>query len=97
MTRFNGSLKAEESFRKWEEERKEKRNKYWLMLRRAQNDYIKLTQQAALEVNTGIEAFYYYLQQNYGLKVEIIDGHIAGDYIITDEKKYTMFLLKYGS
>lgn len=96
MTRFNGSLQAEESFRRWEAERKQKRNSYWAMLRKANADYIKLTEQAAIEYELGEGAFYYYLQHNYGLKVELIDGKIAGEYHIVDEKKYLLFLLKYG-
>ena len=97
MTRFNETLLAEESFRKWEEERKEKRNRYWSMLRRARQDWLRLTEQAAIEYDLGESAFYYYLQQNYGLKVELIDGKIAGDYTVVDDKKYMIFLLKYGS
>lgn len=97
MTRFSGSLLAEESFRNWEQERKVRRDKYWQMLRSAKNDFIKLTEQASLEYEIGEDAFYYYLKQNYGLQVELIDGKIAGEYNIVDEKKYLMFLLKFGS
>lgn len=97
MTRFSGTLLAEESFHRWEEERKAKRNKYWQMLRSAKNDFLKLTDQASIEYDIGEGAFYYYLQQNYGLKVELIDGKISGEYTIVDDKKYTIFLLKFGS
>jgi hypothetical protein len=77
-------------------EYKKKRNHYWSMLRSARQDFIVLTDQAALEYEMGDDAFYYYLEQNYGLRVELIDGKIAGDYHIVDEKKYLLFLLKYG-
>jgi hypothetical protein len=77
-------------------EYRKKRNQYWNMIRSAKRDFIVLTDQAALEYELGDEAFYYYLRQNYGLQVELIDGKIAGDYNIVDEKKYLLFLLKYG-
>lgn len=78
------------------QEHRKKRNQYWSMLRRAKLDFIKLTDQACIEYEIGEDAFYYYLRQNYGLQVELIDGQIAGDYIIVDEQKYLLFLLKYG-
>lgn len=78
-------------------ERKDKRNRYWSMLRQAKLDFIKLTEQASIEYEIGDSAFYYYLQQNYGLQVEVIDGKIAGEYAVVDEKKYLLFLMKFGS
>jgi len=81
--------KALQEFRK-------KRNRYWTMLRRAKLDFIKLTDQACIEYEIGDDAFFYYLQHNYGLRVELIDGNIAGEYVIVDEQKYLLFLLKYG-
>lgn len=77
---------------------KERRDQYWKMLYAARSDFMKLTDQAANEFNDGDQgAFYYYLQRQYGLKMELIDGKITANYVITDEKKYTMFLLKYAS
>lgn len=96
MSRFTGAMEVEKSFREWEEDRKRNRNKYWAMLRKANADYLKLTEQASIEYELGQGAFYYYLQQNYGLKVELIDGKIAGDYHVVDEQKYLLFVLKYG-
>ena len=96
MTRFSGSLQAEESFRRWEAERKQKRNSYWAMLRKANADYLKLTNQAGIKNEIGMSGFYYYLQQTYGLKVELIDGRSGGEHAIVDEKKHLLFLLKYG-
>ena len=96
MSRFGGSLQAEESFRKWDQERKLNRNRYWGMLRKAKDDFIKLTEQASIEHEMGEGAFYYYLQQNYGLKVELIDGKIGGEHAVVDEQKYLLFILKYG-
>lgn len=78
------------------QEQRKKRNQYWSMLRRAKVDFIKLTDQAGEYYPDEEGAFYYYLRQNYGLQVELIDGQIAGDYSIVDEKKYLLFLLKFG-
>lgn len=78
------------------QEQRKKRNQYWSMLRRAKLDFINLTDQACIEYEIGDEAFFYYLRQNYGLHVELIDGKIAGEYAIVDEKKYLLFLLKFG-
>ncbi len=78
------------------QQQRKKRDQYWSMLRRAKTDFIKLTDQACLEYEIGEDAFYYYLRQNYGLQVELIDGKIAGDYVIVDEQKYLLFLLKFG-
>mgnify|MGYP003351361080 CR=1 FL=1 len=78
------------------QEQRKKRNQYWSMLRRARADFIKLTEQASVEYDLGEDAFYYYLKQNFGLQVELIDGNIAGEGRVVDEKKYLLFLLKYG-
>ena len=80
----------------WEQERKTKRYRYWAMLKRAKLDFIELTEQASVEYEMGDGAFYHYLEKTYGLKVELIDGKIAGEYAVVDEKKYLLFLLKYG-
>lgn len=78
------------------QEQRKKRNQYWSMLRRAKADFIKLTDQASIEYEMGDNAFYYYLKQNFGLQVELIDSSIAGDYNVVNEQKYLLFLLKYG-
>lgn len=77
-------------------ENREKRYQYWQMLRRAHNDYIELTEQAGIKSEMGSGAFEYYLKQTYGIHMELIDGNITANYVILDEKKYTMFLLKYA-
>lgn len=97
MSGFLTMNTLEQNFHDWDRKRIERRNNYWKMIRQAKSDWLKLTDQAALEYELGEGAFYYYLQQNYGLKMELIDGKIGGQYEVVDEKKYTMFLLKYGS
>ena len=36
-----------------------------------------------------------YIEANYGIKMNIVDGNITDGYRIMDEKKYLIFLLKY--
>lgn len=84
------------AFEDWERERKSKRYQYWKMLRSAKNEFLDLTGQENTEYDILDGAFYYYLERNYGLRVELIDGQIAGEYSVIDEKKYLLFLLKFG-
>ena len=86
----------EQNYHTWEQERRDKRDKYWSMIKAARADYMNLMNEAQAEYDTDAGAFYYYLQQNYGLKMELIDGKITSNYTIVDEKKYSMFLLKYA-
>ena len=81
---------------KWEVERHRKRNEYWLMLKRARNEYYDLTENVH-EVTITESDFYYYMQHNYGVKVNLVDGKIDASYQITDEKKHMLFIMKYSS
>lgn len=85
------------AFEDWERERKTKRYRYWSMLRSAKEEFLDLTGEESTEYDILDGAFYYYLERNYGLRVELIDGSIAGEYSIIDEKKYLLFLMKFGS
>ena len=76
---------------------KEKRDQYWQMLYRARQDFLKLMNIAGIDIEIDMGGFGYFLKEKYGFQPELIDGSISANYIITDEKKYTMFLLKYGS
>jgi hypothetical protein len=88
---------ATRAFDEWDRERKTKRYRYWKMLRSAKDEFIKLTQQDAEESNTDSGAFFYYLKQTYGLQIETVDGNIGAEYAVVDEKKYLLFLMKFGS
>jgi hypothetical protein len=79
------------------EEERRKRDGYWRMLYKARREFTNLTQQAAAEYDTDPSKFFYYLKQNYGLHVVTVDGKITGDYTVIDEKKYLLFLMKFGS
>ena len=79
------------------QEQRRKRDQYWKMLYNARQEYLKLTDQEAAEFNINTSAFFYYLKQHYGLQVETVDGKITGEYTVIDEKKYLLFLMKFGS
>ena len=69
------------------------KNKYdfWSALKKARVDY--LTDTSTVE----FDAFDFetYLEVNYGIKLTLFDNNITDKYVITDEKKYLIFLLKY--
>jgi len=78
------------------QEQRKKRDRYWSMLRSAKNEFYRLVGQSGMADYMDEGAFFYYLRQNYGLQVELIDGKIAGEYAVVDEKKYLLFLIKFG-
>jgi hypothetical protein len=81
-----------EADRSLAEDRK-KRDQYWRMLRSARHDFV-----GTGNSNTDPYAFSHYLQQNYGLRPELdAYSNYSNEYTVIDEKKYLLFLLKYGS
>lgn len=36
-----------------------------------------------------------YIEANYGIKMQIVNGNITDGYKVMDEKKYIIFLLKF--
>jgi hypothetical protein len=76
------------------QEYKRKRNEHWLRMRRARAQFLEDI--AAANCSSTFD-FWQYLDVNYGLvpnKDE--DGNITEGYTVTDEKLYTLFLLKFG-
>jgi len=61
-----------------------KRNEYWRRIRAACQD-----------LPEGIEP-HRWLEQKWGIKPIMEHGLISDDYYIVDDKKYLMFLLKFG-
>lgn len=84
------------AFESWERERRSKQYRYWSMLRSAKDEFYRLVAQEGIADLMDDGSFYYFLQQNYGLRIELIDGNIAGEYHIVDEKKYLLFLMKFS-
>jgi hypothetical protein len=54
---------------------------------------------AAVPVGQGFLTFEDYIREYYGIKLTIDSstGGVNLDYVVVDQKKYTVFLLKFGS
>ena len=92
---YTGGLTFQEQAAELMEERR-KRHYYWAMLRQANDDFKKIV--SPKKYGSNVYAFSYYLQDIYGLRPELDgSGNYTGDYTILDEKKYLLFLLKYGT
>ena len=66
----------------------------FLRLQRVKNEYDELA--AAVPVGQGFLTFYDYVREYYGIKITMDGDNISLDYAIVDERKYTVFLLKFG-
>jgi hypothetical protein len=67
-----------------------KKYEYWQKLRLAQHDYAKSTG------NPSTDDFCKWMQDRWGLAIEIVDGGYSPYYNIIDENKYLLFKIKYG-
>jgi len=67
---------------------------HFLRLQRVKNEYDELA--AAVPVGQGFLTFYDYVKEYYGVKLAFDGKDVSLDYIVVDEKKYTVFLLKFG-
>ena len=76
------------------QEFRRKRNEHWLRMRKAKEQF--LDDVAAADCSSTFD-FWKYLEVNYGLIPDRDnDGNIAEGYTVTNEKLYTLFLLKFG-
>lgn len=68
-----------------------KRWDYWSALKKIRKEYMEDT------ANLEFDAFDFedYIEANYGIKMNIVNGNITDGYKVMDEKKYIIFLLKY--
>lgn len=65
---------------------KRKRDEHWARLRRAW-----------VECPSDYRQRYEWLEEKWGLRVHLsVDGMITDDYTVVDEKKYLIYLLKFG-
>lgn len=64
---------------------------YWSALKKIRKEYMEDT------ANGEFDAFDFedYIEANYGIKMNIVNGNITDGYKVMDEKKYIIFLLKY--
>lgn len=67
---------------------------HFLRLQKVKNEYDELAR--AVPVGQGFLTFYDYVKEYYGIKMVFDGDSITLDYSIIDDKKYTVFLLKFG-
>lgn len=74
-------------------EQRKKRWDYWAALKLIRKEYMQ--DMANLDGQFDAFDFEDYIEANYGIKMNIVDGNITDGYKVIDEKKYLIFLLKY--
>jgi hypothetical protein len=67
---------------------------HFLRLQRVKNEYDALAQD--VPIGQGFLTFYDYVKEYYGVKLMYDGDDVSLSYDVIDEKKYTMFLLKFG-
>jgi hypothetical protein len=67
---------------------------HFLRLQRVKNEYDALARD--VPVGQGFLTFYDYVKEYYGVKLVYDGDDIKLDYTVIDERKYTVFLLKFG-
>jgi hypothetical protein len=67
---------------------------HYQRLQQVKNEYDALAQD--VPIGQGFLTFYDYVKEYYGVKLEFDGENVCLDYAIIDEKKYTVFLLKFG-
>jgi len=74
-------------------EQRRKRWDYWAALKKIRKEYME----DVSNLNGQFDAYDFedYIEANYGIKMNIVDGNITDGYKVMDEKKYLIFLLKY--
>lgn len=93
MTRYSVHP-MEQNFHDWNKEYTDRRNEYWRRLRAAWEDYQANELGPYGEPN--LNSFRYFMERRYGLRVNMVGGNIDNSYQIIDDKKHTLFVLKYG-
>jgi len=72
-------------------EKRKNRWIYWEALKKIRAEFIENT----IDGNFDAMEFEAYLEHNYGIKMKVVDGNITDGFIVTDEQKYLIFLLKF--
>jgi len=67
---------------------------HFLRLQRAKAEYDALAHD--VPVGQGFLTFYDYVKEYYGVKLELDGDNMSLEYAVIDEKKYTVFLLKFN-
>lgn len=72
---------------------RKKRWDYWSALKKVRKEYMETLDELAGQFDA--YEFEDYLEANYGIKMNIVEGNITDGYKIMDDAKYTFFLLKF--
>jgi hypothetical protein len=67
---------------------------HFLRLQRVKNEWDELARD--VPVGQGFLTFYDYVKEYYGVKLELDGDNMSLEYAVVDERKYTVFLLKFG-
>ena len=67
---------------------------HFLRLQRVKNEWDALARD--VPVGQGFLTFYDYVKEYYGVKLVYDGDNLELEYAVVDEKKYTVFLLKFG-
>jgi hypothetical protein len=67
---------------------------HFLRLQRVKTEYDGLAHN--VPVGQGFLTFYDYVKEYYGIKLVMDGDNFSLDYAVIDDKKYTVFLLKFG-
>ena len=67
---------------------------HFLRLQQAKNEYDVLA--GAVPIGQGFLTFYDYVKEYYGVKLVYDGDDLKLEYAVIDERKYTVFLLKFG-
>lgn len=73
---------------------RKKRFEYWTALKKVRTEF--LDSKVATEQRFDIYDFEQYLEDQYGLKINVWQGNITDGFTIVDEKKYLIFILRFG-
>lgn len=74
-------------------DRRKNRWNYWNALKLVRKEYMETL--AVLDGQFDAYDFEDYLEKNYGVKMNMVNGNITDGYKIMDEKLYLIFLLKF--
>lgn len=70
-----------------------KKYKHWKTLIKAKANFDKLWAESGKPED--IDAFYSWLEETYGIRLQRIEGMIGQDFTIVDEQKYLVYKLKF--
>jgi hypothetical protein len=68
---------------------------HFVRLQRVKNEWDDLAR--AVPVGHGFLTFYDYVKEYYGVKLEFDGDNVSLKYAVVDEKKYTVFVLKFNT